>query len=164
MLKMIKLLLGSVFFVALCILSMMLMVLLLATFDGQVHVRSFISMLLVLGGLVFASFALYALAQPAEPPEASVPSKSFKRRKLLFQLAIILLIGLIILSMPMISRLTIEAQTVASALFIVLLWSYKLLARKLWRCAACEEPLPIIGRSTGRSSVKYCPNCNALLQ
>ena len=162
--KLIKLLIGAILFIALCGSGMMLIVLLLGFFDGYINTRSLVSLPIAVSIFLGSSISLYYLSRTEATDQLSETAKKFKSRKLTFQLLIIALITLFIISVPFLADSTTHVRLLAAVILALFFGLYILLARKLWRCPECEEQLPFMNQHKDRHSIKCCPRCSTQLQ
>jgi glucose uptake protein GlcU len=131
--KLIKLLLGAMFFIALCGSGMMLTVLFLGFSDGHINTRPLGSLFICAGVFFTSSILLYYLSRttPESPP--SEISKKFKSRKLKLQLLAISLIIIFIVAIPFISSATNHTRLAAS-IISGLFWALR---------TACSEAMAL---------------------
>jgi hypothetical protein len=162
--KFIKLLLGAIFFIALCGSGMMLTVLFLGFLEGHINTRSLVSLIISTSAFVTSSIFLYYLSRTKTTDQTSEISKKFKSRKLKFQLLVIALITVFIIAIPFVAGSTNYVRLVVAVISALFFGLYILLARKLWRCPACENQLPFMSQRNDRQSIKNCPSCTAQLQ
>jgi uncharacterized membrane protein len=162
--KLIKLLLGTIFFITLCGSGMMLTVLLLGFLEGHNNARALASLLISIGVFFTSSVFLYYLSREKTTDLTSETSKKFKFRKLKFQLLVIALITVFIIAIPFIADSTNYVRLAAALISTLFFGLYIMLARKLWRCPACESQLPFMSQRNDRQSIKICPSCATQLQ
>lgn len=162
--KIIKLVLGAFFFVALCVSGILSLIFFFALFEREVNVRHLLSFLGTAGVFLVSSVVLYYLSREIPTVETSEIAKTFKTRKLVFQVSVIGLIAVFIVAIASFAGGSafpgVEA-TIISALFFGI---YFLLARRLWRCPACESRLPFGRQEKATQAIKFCPSCKEQLQ
>ncbi|WP_139271169.1 hypothetical protein [Atopomonas hussainii] len=162
--KLIRLLLGSIFFIVLCGSGMMLLVLFLGFSEGHLNARSLVLLLISVSVFFASSISLYYLSRETPEVEPSETSKKFKSRKLKLQLLVIALITVFILAIPFIAGTTNYVRAAGAIIAAIFFGLYIQLAKRLWRCPACEAQLPFMNEYKDRQSIKSCPSCNAQLQ
>lgn len=162
--KLIKLLLGTIFFIALCGSGMMLLILFLGFSEGYVNTRSLVSLLISAGAFFASSISLYYLSRETPKTEPGETSKKFKTRKLKLQLLVIALITAFAVAIPFIAGTTHYVRIESAIISAIFFGLYIQLAKRLWRCPACESQLPFMSKLKDRQSIKSCPSCNAQLQ
>lgn len=166
--RMVRLLIGAVVFVALCI-SLILLVFPLGNIvQGRFGLETLLSLFLVLGLVGLLSALLYLLCRAPRADRKTARQdpmvQQFIRQKRLFQVSALSLLTIVIVVTGLAHQFTGEAPFVPFVAVGAFFFGYWLLGRRFWRCPACGWKLSFMIKSRDRQSVRNCPRCQTRLQ
>lgn len=167
-LDLLKLLAGTLVFLALCGSLIFLVFPVGRVIDGDIGMSSITQLISALSLVALTSTVLYFLARKPQAERAALAgnlvAKQFAKRKLYFQVSSLGLVALAILGMAIAAKgFQVGEVSVLFALAFVVV-GYRALGRTLWRCPACGYRLSFLHRGTDTQSIESCPACHVQLQ
>jgi len=163
-----KLGLGSVVFLALCVSLIFLVLPIGRLLEGDTSTGTFILWVIALVAMITLATLLYILGRKSkkerEEIERSPIARQFAKQKLRFQISSLVLIASTVLTIVITAPFAKSYPAIAYIVSASFFFGYWILGRVFWRCPGCGVRLSFMLRWSDHQSIENCPSCHVKLQ